>query len=267
MIRQDCWLATEQMKFDFSEQFQNLSHAPIVEAVIDFRAKPTIPCDQAQFENYFKTKFRDFPMVQVHNQLNYQLKAKADGQPEPAQATSSWHGLVFQSSDKLRVVQCQRDGFSFSKLQPYDSWDLFAGEALALWKIYAALTKPLEIQRLGVRFINRIVMKPEWPNLEDYLTNAPQPLAGGAFPMVGFFHNNTFFVPDRNYLINLNLALQPAAGANPTPAIILDTDVFTTIALNLAENTLETKLGPMRWLKNKIFFASLTPKLIESLKV
>ncbi len=255
------------MKFDFSEQFQNLLHAPVVEAVIDFRAKPTIPCDQAQFETYFKTEFQDFPMVQVHNQLNYQLKAKADGQPEPAQATSSWHGLVFQSSDKLRIVQCQRDGFSFSRLPPYASWDLFAGEALALWQKYATLTKPSEIQRLGVRFINRIVMKPEWPDLEDYLTNAPQPLAGGAFPMVSFFHSNTFFVSDRNYLINLNLALQPAGGANPTSAIIVDTDVFTTNALNLAENTLDIKLKEMRWLKNKIFFASLTSKLIESLKV
>lgn len=255
------------MKFDFSEQFQNLLHAPVVEAVIDFRAKPTIPCDQAQFETYFKTEFQNFPMVQVHNQLNYQLKAKAHGQPEPAQATSSWHGLVFQSSDKLRIVQCQRDGFSFSRLQPYDSWDLFAGEALALWQKYATLTKPLEIQRLGVRFINRVVVKPEWPNLGDYLVNPPQPLVGGALPLAGFFHSNTFFVPDHNYLINLNLALQPADGANPTAAIIVDTDVFTTNALNLTENTLEIKLGQMRWLKNKIFFASITQKLIESLKV
>jgi len=195
------------MKFDFFEQFQNLLHAPVVEAVIDFRAMPTIPGDQTQFESYFKTEFRNFPTVQVYNQLNYQLKAKADGQPEPAQATSSWHGLVFQSSDKSKVVQCQRDGFSFSKLQPYDSWDSFAGEALVLWRKYAALTKPLEIQRLGVRFINRIAMKPEWPNLEDYLINPPQSLLGGTFPIVGFFHSNTFFVPDRNYLINRNLAL------------------------------------------------------------
>jgi uncharacterized protein (TIGR04255 family) len=255
------------MNFDYSEQFQNLSHAPIVEAVIDFRARPMIPCDQAQFETYFKRELQDFPIVQIYNQLNYQLKAKTDGQPEPTQATSSWHGLILRSADNLRVVQCQRDGFSFSKLQPYDSWDSFAGEALALWQKYAALTKPSEVQRLGVRFINRIVMKPEWPNPEDYLTNAPQPLAGGAFPMAGFFHSNTFIGPDRNYLINLNLALQPADGANPTSAIIVDTDVFTTNALNLAENTLETKLGQMRWLKNKIFFASLTSKLIKSFQV
>jgi uncharacterized protein (TIGR04255 family) len=255
-----------KMKFDFSEQFPNLSHAPVVEAVIDFRAKPTVPCEQARFETYFKTEFPDFPLAQIQNQLNIHLKAKADGQPEPAQGTSNWQGLVFHSTDKLRVVQCQKDGFSFSRVQSYDSWDAFAGEALALWQKYAALTKPLQIERVGVRFINRIVTKPEWPNLTDYLTNAPQPLGSGSLPLVGFFHSNTFVVPDRNYLINLNLALQPSDGVNQMPAIIVDTDVFTTNALNLTDTKLESKLGEMRWLKNKIFFASLTPQLLESLK-
>ena len=255
------------MKIDFSETFPHLSKAPIVEAVIDFRSLPTIPCEQAQFEQHFKTEFQDFPLVQIHNQLNYHLKAKPDGQPEQVQSTSNWQGLVFHSSDKKRVVQCQRDGFSFSRVQSYDDWDSFAGEALGLWNKYSSLTKPSEIQRVGVRFINRIVTRPEWKNLQDYLVNAPQPLGADTLPLVGFLHSNTYFVPEHNYLINLNLALQPADGANPVSAIIVDTDVFTTNALILAEAKLETKLGEMRWLKNKVFFGSLTPKLIESLKL
>lgn len=255
------------MKIDFSEIFPPLSKAPIVEAVIDFRALPTIPCEQAQFETYFKQEFTDYPAFQIHNQHNFQLKANTGGQPEAGQPTSWWQGLAFHSSDKLRVVQCQRDGFSFSRLQPYDSWESFAGEALTLWEKYSAITKPIEIQRVGMRFINRIVTRPDWKNLQDYLVNAPQPLGAGALPLVGFLHSNTYFVPEHNYLINLNLALQPADGMNPVPAIIIDTDVFTTNALTLADAKLETKLSEMRWLKNKVFFGSLAPQLIESLKL
>jgi uncharacterized protein (TIGR04255 family) len=258
------------MKIDFSETFPHLSKAPIVEAVIDFRALPTVPCEQSQFEAYFKQEFTDYPAFQVHNRHNFHLKTAPTGQPEAAQPTSWWHGLAFHSSDKLRIVQCQRDGFSYSRLQPYDAWDSFAGEALSLWKKYSAFTKPIEIQRVGVRFINRIVTRPEWKNLQDYLVNAPQALEAEALPLVGFLHNNTYFVPEHNYLINLNLALQPADGINPVPAIIVDTDVLTTNPLSLADATetkLETKLSEMRWLKNKIFFASLTSKLIESLKI
>jgi uncharacterized protein (TIGR04255 family) len=254
------------MKIDFSETFPHLSKAPIVEAVIDFRALPTVPCEQAQFETYFKREFSDYPTAQIQNRHNFELKANLGGQPEAVQPTSWWQGLVFQSSDKLRVVQCQRDGFSFSRLPPYDVWDSFAGEALSLWKKYAALTKSIEIQRVGVRFINRLILKPEWPKLDDYLINAPRSIAENALPLAGFFHSYTFFIPDNNYLVNLNLALQPADGVNPTAAIIVDTDVFTTNAISSTENILETKLIEMRWLKNKIFFATLTQKLIESLK-
>lgn len=253
------------MKIDFSETFPHLSKAPIVEAVIDFRALPTVPCDQAQFETFFKSEFKDFPQVQVHNQVNYQLNAKPDGQPEPVQATSNWHGLVFHSADKRKVVQCQRDGFVFSRVQSYDDWDVFAGEALSLWGKYAALTKPIEIQRVGVRFINRIVTRADWKNVQDYLLNAPQAMGAGSLPLVGFLHNNTYFVPEKNYLINLNLALQPADGVNPVPAIIVDADVFTTNPMGLADGMLEIKLAEMRWLKNKVFFGSLTQQLIESL--
>lgn len=129
------------MKIDFSETFPHLSKAPIVEAVIDFRALPTIPCEQGQFEAYFKKEFSDYPAFEIRKRHNFQLKANPDGQPGAAQSTSWWQGLAFRSSDKLRVAQCQRDGFSFSRLQPYDEWNSFAGEALRLWKKYSTLTK------------------------------------------------------------------------------------------------------------------------------
>ena len=242
------------MKFDFTEEFQKLSHSPIVEAVIDFRAKPSVPCDQAGFETYFKTEFHDFSALKIQNQF------------EPTQPRGHWQGLVFYSSGNLKIVQCQRDGFSFSRLQPYDNWEAFAGEALSLWEKYARLTKPVEIQRLGVRFINRIVVKPEWPLPGDYLVNAPQSLNGTDFPLASFLHNNTYSVPEHNYLINLNLASQPAEGANLTPAIIIDIDVFTTNTMTWPERKLEMKLKEMRWLKNKIFFDSLSAKLLKSLQ-
>jgi len=46
----------------FSERFQHLSLAPVVEAVIDFRAKPTYQCEQAQLKHISKriSGFPDF---------------------------------------------------------------------------------------------------------------------------------------------------------------------------------------------------------------
>jgi uncharacterized protein (TIGR04255 family) len=254
------------MKIESTEKFPNLPKAPIVEAVIDFRAKPTVQCEQKQFETYFKAQFNDYPAFQVHNQLNYQVKIGATEAPDPAKATSSWRGLVFHSADKLKIVQCQLDGFSFSRLAPYDNWEAFQGEALQMWQKYCALTKPVEIERIGVRFINRIEIDAKGGDLSDYLVNAPRAWDSFPIPFAGFMHSDTFSVPDTNYLIHVIRALQPGDAISVKPAIILDTDIFTQTPHKVDDAIVKAKLVEMRWLKNKIFFASLTPGLLESFK-
>ena len=256
------------MKFETTEQFPHLLKAPIVEAVIDFRAKPTGQCEQKKFETYFKEQFRGYPTLQVqfHNQVSYQLRPSSVETSEPAKAISSWHGLAFHSADKLKIAQCQRDGFSFSRLAPYERWEVFEGEALQLWEKYCNLTKPVEIERIGVRFINRIEIDSKGGDLSYYLVNAPRSWDSFPVPFAGFMHSDTFSVPDTNYLIHVIRALQPGDTISVKPAIILDTDIFTQTPQKVDEALVKAKLAEIRWLKNKIFFASLSPGLLESFK-
>jgi len=102
--------------------------------------------------------------------------------------------------------------------------------------------------------------------LKEYLVDAPKSWDSFPIPFAGFVHSDTFSVPDTNYLIHVIRALQPPDVTSEWPAIILDTDISTRTPSPINDETLETKLHEMRWLKNKIFFASLTQKLIESLK-
>ena len=254
------------MKFETTEKFPHLRKAPIVEAVIDFRAKPTVQCEQKQFETYFKSEFKDYPAVQIHNQVNYHLKPGAVEAPELAKATSSWRGLAFHSADKLKIAQCQLDGFSFSRLAPYEHWEAFEEEALQLWQKYCALTKPVEIERIGVRFINRIEIDSQGGDLGNYLVNAPRSWDSFPVPFAGFMHSDTFSVPDTNYLIHVIRALQPGDAISVKPAIILDADIFTQTPQKIDDGLVKTKLAEIRWLKNKIFFASLASGLLESFK-
>ena len=46
-------------------------------------------------------------------------------------------------------------------------------------------------------------------------------------------------------------------------ALILDIDVFTTHGFELDDSVLERRLSEMRWLKNKVFFGSITEKAFE----
>ena len=52
----------------------------------------------------------------------------------------------------------------------------------------------------------------------------------------------------------------PAAQGGAGFGLILDIDIFTTQGFEVDEATLERRLLEMRWLKNKVFFGSVTPK-------
>ena len=100
------------------------------------------------------------------------------------------------------VAQFNRDSFVFSRLQPYQSWEQLEQEAIRLWEIYMEIAKPRDIQRLGVRFVNRIPMAPKETRFEDYIQPHPQTPRDLDLPFLNFLHKETFVVPESDFGIN-----------------------------------------------------------------
>jgi hypothetical protein len=48
--------------------------------------------------------------------------------------------------------------------------------------------------------------------------------------------------------------------------LILDIDVFTTKPFEQRADAIDKRLAEMRWLKNKVFYSSLTKGALEGLK-
>ena len=176
-----------------------------------------------------------------------------------------WRGLRCESADRLHVAQFNRDGFAFSRLAPYESWNQFQQEGLRLWQLHRELVQPAEVQRLGLRFINRIVIPQEGPRLEDYLEAPPKLPRDVDLPVAGFLHHDTLTVPGHEYGINFIQTVQPPQGPD-TGGLILDIDVFTTRPFSVDQDALERHLSEMRWLKNKVFFGSITRRVLETIK-
>jgi uncharacterized protein (TIGR04255 family) len=167
-----------------------------------------------------------------------------------------------QSKD--RRVQFSREGLFFSKLQPYQSWNQFSGDALRLWNIYAEVARPLEMQRIGLRFINKIQLPPRELDFEKYIQPHPVPPVGLEPSFLGFFHQDTLGVPDHPYAINIVRTIQPPP--NPLTdgsGLIIDIDAFTTQSFENGLGVLEQRLAELRWLKNKAFFGSVTPAALQ----
>lgn len=251
-------------KIDLTETFPSLSRAPIMEAIIGITARADSPWEEPFISEQFKKCLPEYPSVQSHREIRHEFKLVADAQPEQAILDMGWRGLRCETADKLNIAQFNRDGFTFSRLKPYQNWELFNQEGLRLWQLYSTVARPSEIQRIGLRFVNRIEFSQDEVKLEDFLENPPKSPRGMEIPFEGFLHHNTLTVPSYPYGINAIQTVQPAQG-DALFGVILDIDVFTT-ELIINQNLIGQHLANMRWLKNKVFFGSITSKTLELIK-
>lgn len=253
--------AMSNLEINLEEEFQHLPQAPIVEAVIDIRSRSTVTFNEESLRPQVDAALTGYHFLDSHQELQHEIKLDG-GQASSQIIRFDWKGLRFQSDDKKHIAQFNRDGFVFSRLEPYQDWPQLHAEAMKLWKVYLELAKPVAIDRLGLRFINRIQLPIGELQFEDYMKSAPQPPQGLDLPFAGFMHQNTLAVPNQPYVINIVKTIQPpAVDENSGAALILDIDVLTTQGYELDDGAeLKRRLLEMRWLKNKAFFGSISDK-------
>ena len=249
-----------KIKINLEEEFPHLPHAPIVEAVIHWRARPEKNIQSNELHQQFIEELPDYP--DTHDQHEVLIKTQISSAESSIHQQNNWHGFRFESEDKLHIAQFTRNGFVFSRLAPYQQWDSFESEAQRLWKIYERLAAPLEIDRLGVRFINRITPV-DLEQLGDYLKLPPQGPASLGLPIRGFMRKATFDVPGHKYNMNVIQTIQPSPDQSEGFGLILDIDVFTTQPISRDDKILGERLREMRWLKDKAFFSFLSSDAIK----
>jgi uncharacterized protein (TIGR04255 family) len=255
------------LKIDVTEPFPHLGHAPIVEAIIEIRTRIESPWEEPALKEQLKAKLPDYPKIFSQSEFRHELKVKAGQPPEQLFRDLGWRGLRLHSADDRYIAQINREGFVFSRLRPYESWEQFKEEAMRLWKMYADLAKSLEVHRLGVRFINRIDLPVGEVSLEDYLRVPPQPPGELGLPIMSFFHQDSLMVTGHPYAVNIVKTVQPPkSSGSDGGGLILDIDVITTRPFEQGANAIDKHLEEMRWLKNKIFYSSLTRNAVEDLK-
>lgn len=237
-------------QIDLSESFEHLPDAPIVEAVIHWRARAEKKIEPDALLDQLKDRLPEYPNHQRQREIGVGAEIGADG-PSLRQR-HTWHGYRFESADKLYVAQFTRNGFVFSRLKPYQDWEKFQAEAQRLWCIYRELAEPSEIQRLGVRFINLIPVKPN--EVASLLTLPPRSPQSLKLPIDTFLHQTKFNIPDHPYELNVVQTIQPPAPPERESfGLILDLDVCTTRPISFED--IDNRLLQMQWVKNKAFFS------------
>jgi len=247
-------------KIDLTEEFGNLPNAPIVEAVIHWRARPEKAIEPDKLLEHLKKLLPEYP--DPKRQQDIGVHAEFGDDVSSLRQQKSWHGFRFESKDKLNVAQFTRDGFVFSRLKPYEDWGKFEGQAQGLWQLYRDYSKPSEVQRLGVRFINQIaIAHPD--NLNNILDVPPRTPDKMRLPLKNFMCKMVLDIPDSPYNLTVIQTIQPPSPPNhETFLLILDLDVFTTQSIGIGDDELKKRLVEMRWIKNKAFFTFLKQETI-----
>lgn len=253
--------AVLEIKLD--EVFEHFPKAPIVEAVIDIRAPATTAFEEASVRSHLDEELKDYGFLDSRREFRHELELEAEGGKAPSQKLHDlgWKGVRFRSTDEKHIAQFNRDGFVFSRLEPYKNWEQLSTEGFKVWTVFKEVAQPTEILRLGLRFINRIPLPVGELRFEDYIQPAPVSPIGMDLPFHGYMHHDTLAVPDHPYAITVIRTIQlPPNSGGPGVALILDIDVFTTQGVRLDEGILIQRMNEMRWLKNKVFFGSVTEK-------
>ena len=250
--------------FDLTESFPHLRVAPIAEAVINWVARAGNPVLPDKLQRELAARLPDYSQCQPQRELEIEAHLDADGATQSHR--DSWHGFRLTSSDKGYIAQFNRDGMIFSRLPTYESWAIFAAEARRLWAIFVELAAPSEVQRLGVRFINRIELI-ETSDAARYLARTHNCLEPLGLPKSGYFYHSMHEVPGQPFQINVIETIQPASPPlRERFGLILDIDVFTTQAFQPADEIMDDYLARMRWLKNKVFFTLMSKSALKEFK-
>ncbi len=248
-----------------AETFPNLTAAPIVEAVIHWRARAARSLQPHELQELLTRRLPEYPKCQPQHYLEFQAQLEGESASTVLRRDTG-HGLRLTSEDGRQIVQFTRDGVAFSRLTPYERWDAFAAEGQRVWRVFLELAQPTEIQRLGVRFINR-VLPIELPAVARSLASPPQCLEPLGLPLSSFLYQSLHDIPNEPLRIKVVQAIQP-----PVPpgsggvGLIVDIDVFTTRGFPPDDGILQELLPKMRWFKNKAFFSLMSKAAINSFK-
>ena len=244
---------------------EHLPNAPIEEAVIDVGAEFSEAVDQENLAKLQDLLAGRYPQKQVKSAWESHVQLKAGGK-QAAETSGGPVGYLFRSSDGKQIMQARRDGFSFSRLRPYQNWDSFSEEARELWEKYSKLTKPKKVVRLGVRYINRMPLPLPFSDFSEYLLTAPGVAPGLPQSVANFFFRVVLPDEKAKALIAIIETVDEAHSDQNRVSIILDIDVFRTGVFPVTSDNLWPLIQHFREIKNNVFFSSITDKAKELFK-
>jgi len=243
-----------------TQSYPHLPNAPVAEAVVEIRVRLSRPVVEADF-NAFRDRLKDqFPTAQnirfvaSHMQFGSDEELKND-------VSTGLIGVRLDDKEGHWVVQAKSDGLAVSRLPPYESWDGLVATLQALWPVYVEVFKPSTVLRLGVRYINRVLLPDtEKVDLDTVLTAGPKIPPTLPQDLTQFVTRVVIPLAADGIVLTVLQSLESAPGdtTGRRAFVVLDIDAACEQTMSPTAPEMWDRLDSLRHAKNMAFFGSLT---------
>jgi uncharacterized protein (TIGR04255 family) len=242
-----------------------LARAPVFEALIDLRVQAPEGMSVERLEKALEERSFGYHKKGPVVRGNFGVFINAEETPSGPQMQGSTTivGVRTHSSDDRYVAQFTLEGFTLSRLWPYESWEALVAETKRVWSIYVACVAPVRINRVATRYINNLQL-PVKPGerFRRYLTGLPDMPSDYPQTISSFFQRFVVYDEKCGATAILTQALEQVTEATPLP-VILDIDVFRETKFPVGSPVVWQYLAELRDLKNRCFFGALTEEAVE----
>ncbi len=182
---------------------------PLVEAVCEFRLTQNTPWDLTIPGRFYEEVKGNFPHREQRSVQEIQVTQEPQGFRQ--EIRMSERVLLFTKDRKI-LIQLGPRLLVVNALRPYPSWQGFKPQIEMAWAILQKIVDVQGLERIGLRYINRIELPERKVKLEDYfdfhLTVGP----GLPQTMVSFTAGAEFPYKEGRDLCRVRLTLAPDSG-------------------------------------------------------
>jgi uncharacterized protein (TIGR04255 family) len=233
--------------------------APITEAIIDIRVELATGTAASSLDPIHEQVKDRFPtredLIMFEQQLSFNIDSGKD-------AKRTQLGYICRSADTKNVFQSRINGFTFSRIFPYENWESLRSRARQVWDVYKETAKPARITRVAVRYINRIDMPTPMKDLREYLRTLPDISPDLTQVLNGYVMQLLMAQKDFGGMLSLIEATVNPPGPNVF-SVNLDIDLFKETSEFDSDEKIWQFLEILREKKNEVFEGCITDKARE----
>lgn len=230
---------------------------PVVEAVCEFRFGPSTPWDESIVAKVHEKVRHVFPREEKRYIHELEVVQTESGIEQKLGQTERF---LFLSEDGNEFIQIGPQLLATNRLKPYTSWEAYQPHIDLAFRSFMGIAAVDEIERIGLRYINRIEIPLSNVTLDDYFEF--RPYTGDRLPsaMAAFRLGSLFAFDDGRDVCKIELATG-GAETSELSVFLLDIDYFLPNAHSLEAHQALGWVGAAHRRVEDVFEGCITDRL------